>query len=222
MNGNELPSVVERPVNRTVIHRDQKIVHGIDFEKASDCMLVDDVAYRNGLAIPRVTEVLVSASIVDPQWFTEESCWRGSAVHLTCQLYDENDLNDDEIDPGLVPYLDAYKLFRRETCFVPEQIERRKIQAQYRFTGQPDRVGKVFMGGARAVIDLKSGQISAAAAIQTAAYFELTGAPERFAVQLRPDGTYRMEQYPIRDLQRDLAVFHSALNIHNWKRSQNA
>ena len=77
------------------------------------------------------------------------------------------------------------------------------------------------MKGVLAIIDIKTtAAMNPVTALQLAAYQEAYNAgrkekaQERWAVQLRKDGTYRLHQYKDR---ADLSVFLACVQIFNWK-----
>jgi CRISPR/Cas system-associated exonuclease Cas4 (RecB family) len=103
-------------------------------------------------------------------------------------------------------------------AFMPLDIERMvhgKIGGM-EFAGTPDRVG--MLGLLRTVVDLKSGAISRATALQTAAYAELTNCQHRVAVRLTPGAKYSVKVFPASELRRDLAQFRAALSNWWWAR----
>lgn len=177
--------------------------------------------YRdNGAVIPGVTSLL--APLIDYSMVREEvlamAAERGSAVHYATQLYDENNLDEDSIDIRILGYLNAWKRFRDDQQFEPYWIEKPLGHPVHRFGGTPDRFGR--MKGERTALDIKTvSKLMPATAVQTAAYQELGRINDmptecRVAVQLKADGTYRMETYRSRD---DWPTFLSLLTVHNWK-----
>jgi len=62
----------------------------------------------------------------------------------------------------IFPYLEAWRKFRKESGFVPEQIEPPMMSTAYKYAGTPDRIG------------------------------ELPGRIKRAAVELHDDGTYKL------------------------------
>src|SRR5260370_1277008 len=86
-------------------------------------VLTFDVAthtYRyGGKVVPSVTTVLRpidNFDRVDPE-LLERARRFGSHVHSATDLFDRGILDEDELDPGLVPHLNGYKLFLSETGF---------------------------------------------------------------------------------------------------------
>lgn len=186
-------------------------------------LLFDPVEHAytvSGQRVPSVTQTL--APLVDYSMVPRETLERGrqlgQAVHLTTQLYDEDDLDMDNLADELKPYLTAWIKFRAETGFVPETIEKRLYHPTLRYAGTPDRSGLI--RGRRAVIDIKKMlTLGPVIGLQLAAYkelFERNGTPieDRYALGLRADGTYRLQLYTDKG---DWPVFLSLLTIRNWK-----
>lgn len=186
--------------------------------------------YRLGdQVLPHVTQVtdsLQSYSGVSDK-VMREAADRGRAVHLATQLWDEDDLDVDSLPDTVRPYLDAWIRFREETGFEPGLIEFRVHSRTFGYAGTLDRTGSFHkLRGIRpdqpALIDLKATyKIMAAVGPQTAGYLhalhETLGnkiTRRRFAVQLKPDGTYRLEE--CKD-PSDWSVFLSALTLTNWR-----
>lgn len=67
--------------------------------------------YLNRIAIPSVTNCLPYNFFGND---TEYSRERGQLVHDMIYLHNMNDLNENTLDPVLIPYLDAYKNFIKE------------------------------------------------------------------------------------------------------------
>src|SRR3989338_2196847 len=84
-----------------------------------------------GKPVQSVTQILKSAGLIDDQWFTEAARRRGQYVHEAAQYLDEEDLNWENVDPILQPYLRAYEKFKAETGFIPILIEKRLYNPTY-------------------------------------------------------------------------------------------
>lgn len=177
----------------------------------------------NNRRLPSVTQVMDStvtnyAGI--PPAVLEYKSELGRAVHVACELYDNDDLDESTIDPLVLPYLNAWKQFISETGFVVQENELPLHSDKYRYAGTLDKFGE--LGGDFALVDLKTVTVlSPATGIQLAGYeqllrehFKLRHSVPRYAVQLRPDGTYRMQKY---DDPNDFAVFLACLQINNFK-----
>lgn len=184
--------------------------------------------YRfNGEVIPSVTAILkplVDYSAIHPDVLKRAS-ELGTLVHKTTELFDEGVLDEDDLDPILKPYLDGWKLFRHEVGFVPDTIEKRMYHPAFRYCGTSDRTGAI--RGVKAVVDIKKMMtLGPVIGPQLAAYKEMhnlegAGIEKRYALGLRPDGTYRLQEFSD---PSDLPCFMSLLTmlraqetITNWR-----
>jgi hypothetical protein len=176
--------------------------------------------YRyDGVLVPSVTGILkplVDYSAINPEVLARASAL-GTLVHQTTELYDLGTLDEDDLDPILVPYLNGWKRFREEVGFVPATIEKRMYHP-LGFCGTSDRTGAI--RGVKAVVDIKKMMtLGPVIGPQLAAYKEMhnledAGIEKRFALGLRPDGTYRLQEY--KDAS-DLPCFMSLLTIQKWR-----
>jgi hypothetical protein len=181
---------------------------------------LDHASHTYASGLPFVSEILVSAGLVDPTWYTAESRERGKAVHLACQFYDEGDLDPESIEPPIDGYFSSYLAWLQVSGIKPEWIECSMNNGLY--AGTPDRV---MVTRPRKLHDIKTGAYQHWHRIQTALYVNLLPDPysySRNGIYLQADGSIaRVREFPKSDYQRDLAVGLSALNIHNWKRGNN-
>jgi hypothetical protein len=178
-----------------------------------------------GVIVPGVTRILEAAglradfSAVSPAALEYRRAL-GQAVHAATHFDDEGTLDEGTLDPAVVPYLEAWRTFRRDKGFVPVAREVRVFSPTYWYAGTLDAVG--YISPTCAVLgDLKLGDPDDAAAdLQTAAYAQAYleahpgGALERWSVQLTPDRTppYRLERYAD---HRDFRKFLAALTVFN-------
>jgi hypothetical protein len=173
--------------------------------------------YSNGL--PSVTDILRSAGLIDASWFTPQAWMRGRAVHLACEYYDQGDLDEETIDPEIAGYLEAYKRYR--ACAGQagnnEWIEIPRQDKMGTFAGTPDRV---IAARPKGIIDIKTGAPQPWHRIQLAAYVSMMDDPfgySRLGLYLRPDGSYKVREYPKSEYISDLSIFQAALTIHYWR-----
>jgi len=190
----------------------------------------DEATHRytlNGVELPSVTkildDVLQEYASIDAETM-RVARERGTAVHKACELHDKDSLDYDSLDPVVLPYMEAYIKFLNDTGFDPQIIEQ-PVHSRFRYAGTLDRIGSAKHSKNRWQIDIKTPKsISTSVGPQTAAYdqaarecgwIEKKEKVERYALQLRDNGTYRMVpcQSPI-----DFNVFLSALTIYNFKR----
>ena len=190
----------------------------LSFDQSAHTYAID------GRRLPSVTQVMDSA-VTDyagiPPAILEYKSALGVAVHRACELYDNDDLDESTVDPVVVPYLTAWKTFLSDTHIGIEWNETQVYSRKYGYAGTLDRFGKIKRVGT--LIDIKTvTTLSPATGVQLAGYEQAardslalgTMAINRYAVQLRPDGTYRMQKY---DDPNDFAVFLACLQIHNFK-----
>lgn len=181
----------------------------------------------DGQSIPSVTKVLKEAGLIDFSKVNPDILERalnfGTAVHLACELYDTNDLNETTLDNNLRPYLDGWIKFLKDTGFKIESTEERVVSKKFWYAGTLDRRGTL---SKRAVLDIKTGvDFGPATALQLAAYENgynedkpfKERIKERICVLLRNDGTYKMEVYKDKG---DFSVFLSCLTLRNWRKKK--
>ena len=171
------------------------------------------------LELPRVTEILKAAGLIDTKWLTEHGRDRGSAVHAATQYYDEHDLDEASLDPQIAGYVAAYRKWRQESPVDEwEWIECPQQDPLGLYRGTLDRI---LSRRPRELWDIKSGCPVPCTALQMAAYVNMLPDPysyRRFAVYLKPDGTYHVREYLRTHYARDLRIFMSALNIYQWRK----
>lgn len=172
--------------------------------------------HYDGVLVPSVTGILkplVDYSGINPDVLARASAL-GTMVHQTTELHDLGVLDEDDLDPILRPYLDGWKLFRHEVGFVPDTIEKRMYHPLHRYCGTSDRTGAI--RGVKAVVDIKKMMtLGPVIGPQLAAYKEMhnlegAGIEKRFALGLRPDGTYRLQEFTD---PSDLPCFMSLLTV---------
>jgi hypothetical protein len=192
----------------------------------NDELRFDPLEHRYFLSqreLPSVSRILDVGFPVDvPESLLIASRIRGTAVHLACELDDLGELNQDKLDEELWPYLEAWRLFRRQSGFRhyqhPLGIERRLHHPYLLYAGTLDRVG--WLSGRPFLIDIKTGGKYARYRVQLAAYANLLENPidyRRGVVTLDPDGSFSFDEFSRETFPEDLAVFRSCLNIHNFK-----
>ena len=181
--------------------------------------------YRyGGKVVPGVTSLLDSLhSFAGVPWEVLEAARRrGSDVHLACQLYDENDLDEERLkakQPLVAGYLKGWKKFLRDCQPNWVAIEEPVYHEGQGYAGTPDRFGELLYKARRlpiAQVDIKTAAASHPVwGVQTAAYDEASGYRAlRFTCQLAPEGTYRLIEWTD---PSDWPMFLSLLNVHHWK-----
>jgi hypothetical protein len=167
-------------------------------------MLTFDAAthtYRyGGQVVPSVTQILAPLSdfrFVAPEVLDAARDF-GTAVHLACELSDRGQLDEDALDPALLPYLQQWRRFCREHMCEWLHIEKPVYHPTMRYAGTLDRAGLV--DGDRCVLDIKSGSaLYPSVGPQLAAYARALNPVEgqalrRYGLRLHPDG-YELKAY---------------------------
>ncbi len=188
----------------------------------------DPEAHRyfwNGQPVPGVTSVL--APLTDysriPADRLERARQEGIAIHKTVELHAKGDLDEDSLPDWLRPRLAAFKKFMVDTQFEIRGSEQQVYHSAYGYAGTLDLAGAMVIPEGRrtkrvgALIDVKrSFAAGDVIGYQLAAYMAAvndTPAPtitHRYALQLREDGTYRLEHFPN---PNDFAAFLTCLNF---------
>lgn len=179
----------------------------------------------DGVRLPSVTQIIASLydfSNVDPD-LLERASEFGRAVHTACELDDKDDLGDTDL--ALMPYVQAWRAFRRTTDFEVILNEQVVHSEKYRYAGTLDRVGIIHKGKSirPSIIDIKTcSELHDAIGLQLSGYERAAREMGlikgryiwRYAVQLRGDGTYLMQEY--KDAS-DANYFLSFLNCLRWR-----
>lgn len=181
----------------------------------------------DGQPVPGVTSILKSVSAgayagVDPEVMARASAL-GTAVHKVIELDVRGVLDEDALDPQLVPYLAQWREFLQQSGFQPLVSEHRVASRRYGFAGTLDLLG--WLNDKLALIDAKRVvRVMPATGPQTAGYElalrewspELIGQDQpldRFALQLVPNGRWRL--HPLKD-RTDSRTFLAALTVHQF------
>lgn len=163
-----------------------------------------------GREYPSVTATIRDAGVMG--WVTEDAYYaeRGKEVHKTTALWDKWLLDEDSVDPQIVPYLDAWKAYRCNVPTKPDCIEEIVSDLVVGYCGTIDRDG----------LDIKTGAPAKWHILQAAAYWHAR--PYRqvgwTSVYLQDDGKYKLIIYKPSELQAAFKVFCAALQINQWKR----
>ena len=195
---------------------------GFHFEPLSHTYTFD------GEVVPSITQVLKHSAGAGlyygngcPEALADFGKDRGTKVHQACQYLVEGVLDLDTLDPVLVPFVGAWDKWLKESGFQPVFVEEPEIRlSPVRYAGTPDYIGK--LEGVWAVVNLKSGTSSIPrwVGLQTAAEGHLRSdavIPRRIGLQLKPDGSFKMREFPQDEFLGDLDCFVAALKIYEWK-----
>lgn len=172
-----------------------------------------------------VTEALRIAGLRSfehvPPDVLEKARARGTAVHEFLELLDLGLVEPDDAPSEIDGYVRAHQAFvadARWQCHHCEHVVRSEIHG---FAGTLDRTGTL-ASGLLVLLDLKCvASLDDATGLQLAGYEvalreqEPTIGPlARYALQLRPEGTYRLQRYESR---QDVHDFLAAVRIARWR-----
>jgi len=119
----------------------------------------DEGHIYEGGTLESVTQILQAEGFIDTTFYNERGRERGSFVHLAIHLDIMGELDEDTLDPELVPYLTAWRDFMNESGFHVEQTEQPMQSTVYGYAGTPDVIGSWPNGGpTRAVVELNNGK----------------------------------------------------------------
>ncbi len=172
--------------------------------------------FKGGAELPSVTRILSEMGFVDKSFYTPDSATRGSYVHKATELDDHGELDDESIDDIILPYLTAWRAFKRESRVIIREIEKPVCNEIYRYAGTLDRI--VELNGTQAILDIKSGNIEAWVGLQLAAYAMAESKPniQRYAVQLSNDGKYKVHHFTDTN---DRNIFTAAVACYHWQQN---
>jgi len=164
--------------------------------------------------LPRVTQILKGAGLIDTTWFTDYGRDRGTALHLATEYLDRGDLDKDSLDPAIAPMVDSYRLFLKEVQPEILSVEEEVENPLSHYRGRLDR--RVRVGRWTGILDIKSGGPADWHAIQLAAYAGCFPGPmHRWGLYLSDTG-YRLIEYKDRG---DWPVFVAALTLFHWRKN---
>lgn len=163
--------------------------------------------YRDGVRVPSVTQVIGHAGLADysqvPQWMLDYKADIGRAAHKAIELDHDNDLDEETVDPRVLPYVEAFRLFVAQSGFRILYTEQRLYHPRHGYAGTLDIVA-LDAFKRLAIVENKTTAMwfERAVACQTVAYYKAWNATHpteqarrRYALQLRPDGTYKLHHY---------------------------
>lgn len=183
-------------------------------------LVFDAVAHRyslGGRELISVTQALTEAGLIDSRWYSEAGATRGTAVHAAVQAF--NTSGDVPTDDACAPFFDAYLAFQMQAGFDVEAAEEQVYDELRGYAGTLDLRGRFrSQADGSDLIDIKTGAVPPSVGYQTAAYARLlnTARPRRrWALNLRADGTYRLEPLTRRS---DEQIFLAALTVAQAKR----
>lgn len=165
-----------------------------------------------GRVVPGVTGIIRACGLMDDHGWNYYARDRGTAAHKAIELFERGTLDADSLDPVIIPYLDAWLEFKNQTGYASDTIEQIVYNPVYRYAGTLDQTG--FIGGKNCVLDIKTGARQTWWAIQTAAYNAVAKRQERYSLELRDDGSWKLTKHTDKN---DWRVFLACLTVAGWK-----
>ncbi len=144
---------------------------------------------------------------------------RGRIVHAMCAALDRNNPFRWDIHRSYHGYVAAWENAKRETGLNIQLIEHRVSDPTRGYAGTLDRTA--YWRSRLAIVELKTGAINPVTRLQLVAYGNALKAGavfERLAIQLKPDGRFRVAHYELASYINDLHDFWSVLRVAAWIR----
>ena len=164
--------------------------------------------------LPRVTEILKAAGMIDASHFTDFARERGTAVHMATAYNDLFTLDETTVDPIILPYLEEWRHWKIQHQVHVLKVEQEIVDETLGYVGHYDRI--VMLNGDEWLIDIKCGAAAPWHAIQLAAYDNGQGR-KRGCVYINPPS---LKLTPYTD-RADWSVFRAALSLYHWRRQCN-
>jgi hypothetical protein len=188
----------------------------------------------DGIERKSVTKILDENGLSDFSFVEADVLKRagefGDAVHSMTSLDDVDDLDVGSLDLDLLPYLSAWRKFKKESGFQLLAMEHIVYSKKYLFAGRYDRRCVLRnINGKLTMLDIKSGTYNkitvSGTGIQTAGYsiahdegMKLKDQiKQRVGVWLTETGDYKLEIFTKKS---DYTVFRAALTMANFKGGQ--
>lgn len=199
----------------------------------------------DGEVVPSVTGILKATGIIDftgiPAGVLESARTRGTTVHAAVHYFNEGDLDVDGFYrdfPEYAPYLRAWVSFCEQRRFRAVLNEHRVASRKHRVAGTLDCLG--WLDDRAVLLDFATGRPQDVSKdLQTAAYhalatewaeegdealqsflFSARGVVHRYAVSLRRDGTFSLEQYASPRDYREFLLLTDAHRIVTTRRAE--
>lgn len=173
--------------------------------------------------MPGITECIKSAlgdPFVDvPPAVMKRAQQLGKAAHYARHLDDMGALDEATVDPVVLPRLEAWRAFRRETGIEILFSEIPLYHDAYGYAGTPDLLAGL-RSGEHAVVEMKNGLPDWRAGLQTAAQADLfeclTGEKvrRRFVMRTLPNSRYKFDECTE---PQDMPKFLACLSVHRMK-----
>lgn len=166
----------------------------------------------SGRKVFSVTQIIKGAGLYGEagNFYNAASAEKGKFIHEACELYDKGDLEEQSLDEKLVPYLDAWKAFRKQMPVEFAVIEQPFFSLEHGFAGTIDRAW--FENKKGVVADIKTGAVPDWVSIQLAGYAILFPSLTAMAIQLKDNGKFSLQPFGLMEMARARCRFMEALD----------
>jgi len=177
-------------------------------------------SYRvGGHPFVSVTSEMGECGLTTETFFDEQGRERGRIVHAMCAALDRNNPFRWDLHAGYHGYVAAWENAKHELMLNIQLIEHRVSDSTHGYAGTMDRLA--YWKSRLTIIELKTGDIQPVTALQLVAYgnaYSRGQVFERIAVQLMPDGRFRVKHYPLDSYINDTHDFWATLRVAAWIR----
>jgi len=181
---------------------------------------INHIYQPSGVRVPSVTDVLKAigfirnsnSDVVASEYYME----RGRQAHKAIALFQNGNLDWHSVDTRLTPYLDAWRLFVKESGIRITAMEEVRYSEDLRLAGRLDWLGELPSAG-WVLGDTKTGPVMPWTGLQLALYDLLGDEPykvKRWGLELTKDGKYKIK--PFGDWC-DYATAQAAVKIYWWQ-----
>jgi hypothetical protein len=146
---------------------------------------------------------------------------RGKMIHKATEFYDKGTLDESVMDERIIPYVEAYKLFRLEVGGFVKHSELAVSSETYGYQGRIDRVirgSNLYAGDI--IFDIKTTSSDTATRLQLSAYQFAYGNRERTrrgVIELKDSGKYSSHLYDKSEDSIDADAWIKTLNLCKWR-----
>jgi hypothetical protein len=148
---------------------------------------------------------------------------RGKMIHKATEFYDKGTLDESLLDERIIPYIEAYKLFRLEVKGKVKHSELAISSKAYGYQGRIDRVirGSNLYDG-NIIFDIKTTSADTATRLQLSAYQYAycnsnRVAARRGVIELKDTGKYSVYLYSMVEDFADGDAWLTALKLCKWR-----
>ena len=173
----------------------------------------------DGKGLDGLTSTIAEAGLISgygSDWYMQ----RGTFIHQATEYWDKKILDENTLDPQIVPYLNSWKQFRKDQSYTPSHIEYP--------TYHPDLMVGMKIDRLPGPCDLKSGVLEPWHILQIAVQWsalichgmhDLAREPQD--VYLDPDGgPPKVKPYKTSELKDAFKVYTSMMVFLRWRREK--